>query len=266
MLTGLLGALSRVSRGAVDAALTTSERLTLDALARAGTDLVAYQLYGLNQPALRVSGQEIRLDDGTIRVLVEDETGKVDLNWSDPVLLAGIYRAAGLDGLEPETFAATVVAWRERNRPQAGPTGPTARAGKPRRDGFQSVGELRWLPGIAADDVVALADLVTVHNPQGKIDLDSAPETVLRALPGANPQLVERVLRLRGGPPGRTAEALGGLLTPQQGYITAKSSRGFRIRLEMTTKALSHTTVRVTTVKAPIDQALYYTTSYEEIF
>ena len=259
LLTSLLGSLSLAARGGIDAALTASEQLRLEALTRAGADLVVHELYGLRRPAHRVDGREIRLDDGTVAVRVEDEAGKVDLNGSDPILLAGIYRAAGLGGLEPERFAAQVVAWRDRLPAPAG-------AGAPREPGFRTVGELRWLPGMTAEDAAVLADLVTVHNPGGKILPASAPETVLRALPGVSPQTLERVLRLRESPTPRMAEGLAALLRGQQAYLASRAGRSFRIRLDATTAARSHARIRFTTVKAAAGEALAYTTTYESLF
>jgi general secretion pathway protein K len=259
LLTGLLGSLSLAVRGEVDAVLTASEQVRLEGLTQAGAALVAYELYELKRPAFRVNGREIRLDDGVVRVTVEDEAGKIDLNGSAPVLLAGLYRAAGLADIEPEVFAARVVAWRERFPPSGG--------NRERREpGFRSVGELRWLPGLSASDAAVLSEFVTVLNPQGTIAPATAPVAVLSALPGLMPQTIDRVLRLREAPTDRLAEDLANLLRDQQAYLAGKGGRCFRVVLEATTTAQSRRRIRLTTVKAAQDQALYYTTSYEPVF
>lgn len=259
LLTGLLGSLSLAVRGEVDAALTATEQMRLDGLTQAGAALAAYELYELKRPAFRVNGREIRLDDGLVRVGVEDEAGKIDLNGSAPVLLAGLYRATGLADMEPEVFAAEVVAWRERFPPSG--------ANRERREpGFRSIGELRWLPGVSASDAAALSDFVTVLNPQGKIAPATAPVTVLHALPGLTPQTLDRVLRLREAPTERLAEDLANLLRDQQAHLAVKAGRSFRILLDATTTARSRSRVRLTTVKAAREQALSYTTEYEPVF
>lgn len=259
LLTGLLGSLSLAVRGEVDAVLTASEQMRLEGLTQAGASLVAYELYALKRPAFRVNGRDIRLDDGVVRVTVEDEAGKVDLNGSPPVLLAGLYRAAGLADIEPEVFAAKVVAWRERFP-------PTSADRERREPGFRSIGELRWLPGLSASDAAALSEFVTVLNPQGKIAPATAPVTVLYALPGLMPQTIDRVLRLRETPTDRLAEDLANLLRDQQAYLASKAGRCFRILLDATTNAQSRKRIRLTTVKAAQEQALYYTTAYEPVF
>ncbi len=259
LLTGLLGSLSLAARGEVDAALTASEQTRLEALVQAGAALVTYELYELQRPAFRVNGREIRFDDGTVRVAVEDEAGKIDLNGAAPVLLAGLYRAAGLSDIEPEIFAAKVMAWRERLPPPGG--------NRERREpGFRSIGELGWLPGLTASDAAALSDFVTVLNPHGMIAPATAPVMVLSALPGLMPQTIDRVLRLREAPTDRLPEDLAGLLRDQRAYLAGKGGRCFRIVLDATTTAQSRRRVRLTTVKAAQDQALSYTTTYEPVF
>lgn len=259
LLTGVLGSLSLAVRGEIDAVLTASEQMRLEGLTQAGASLVAYELYELKRPAFRVNGRTIRLDDGVVQVTVEDEAGKIDLNGSPPVLLAGLYRAAGLADMEPEVFAAKVVAWRERF--------PSTGANRERREpGFRSIGELRWLPGLTPSEAAVLSEFVTVLNPQGKIAPATAPVTVLNALPGLMPQTIDRVLRLREDPTDRLAEDLANLLRDQQAFLAVKAGRCFRILLDATTTARSHKRIWMTTVKAARDQALYYTTSYEPVF
>ena len=259
LLTGLLGSLSLAVRGEVDAVLTATEQVRLEALAQAAAAVIAYELYELKRPAFRVTGREIRLDDGSVRVTVEDEAGKIDLNGSDPVLLAGLYRAAGLAEMEPEVFAASVVAWRQRF--------PATGANRDKREpGFGSVSELRWLPNVSAADAAVLAAFVTVHNPGGKIAPATAPETVLAALPGLMPQTLDRVLRLREAPTERLAEDLAQLLRDQQAFLAVKGGRSFRILLDASTNGQSRRRVRLITVKAAPEQALFYTTAYEPVF
>ncbi len=259
LLTGVLGSLSLAVRGEIDAVLTASEQMRLEGLTQAGASLVTYELYELKRPAFRVNGRTIRLDDGVVQVTVEDEAGKIDLNGSPPVLLAGLYRAAGLADMEPEVFAAKVVAWRERF--------PSTGANRERREpGFRSIGELRWLPGLTPSEAAVLSEFVTVLNPQGKIAPATAPVTVLNALPGLMPQTIDRVLRLREDPTDQLAEDLANLLRDQQAFLAVKAGRCFRILLDATTTARSHKRIWMTTVKAARDQALYYTTSYEPVF
>ncbi len=259
LLTGLVGAIGLAVRSEVDAASAAREQIRLEGLTQAAVALVAHELYTLRRPASRVDGREIRLDDGVVLVRVEDEAGKVDLNGAEPILLAGLYRAAGLEDLDPETFAAEVVAWRLRLPPDPG-------VRDRREPGFRSIAELRWLPGLSASEAAILSDFVTVHNPSGKIAPASAPVTVLRALPGLAPQALDAVLRLREAPTPRLAEDLGALLRAQQGFLATKSGRCFRILLDASTQAHARRRVRLTTVKAAVDHALFYTNSYETIF
>ncbi|WP_232631086.1 type II secretion system protein GspK, partial [Methylobacterium sp. Leaf118] len=220
LLASLMGGSTLLVRAAFEGAQAKSDDLALEGLLRAGLDLAAHELYGLRLPPGLIEGQEIRLDSGTVTLSVSDEAGRIDLNGADPALIAAAYRAVGGRGLHPEAFAARVVAWRQRHEP----TGKTPQIDEnqrpPRREGFRTVGELRWLTGVTAADAAALAGLLTVHNPGGRIDPESAPPSVLLALPGMRPPVVDQVLALRRRPGARAH--IAALLRPQAAFLAAK--------------------------------------------
>ncbi len=259
LLTGLLGSLSLAVRGEIDAVLTASEQVRLEALTQAAAAVIAYELYELKRPAFRVTSREIRLDEGTVQVTVEDEAGKVDLNGSDPVLLAGLYRAVGLAEMEPEVFAANVVAWRQRF--------PATGANRDKREpGFGAVSDLRWLPNVSAADAAALSAFVTVHNPGGKIAPATAPETVLYALPGLMPPNRRPDSSAARGSD-RAAGRGSGAAAPRAADLPGREGGTVvPILMVATTNGQSRRRVRLTTVKAAQEQALFYTTAYEPVF
>jgi general secretion pathway protein K len=261
LLASLVGGAALLTRGARDGVRTQEDLLRLDALVRSGVDLAAYQLYGLKLPPDGIA-QEIRLDDGTVRLAASDETGRIDLNWAEPPLLAGLAKAAGLRSLAPAAFAGAVVAWRQRDEPPGG-IRPTPDGSGPKREGFRSVQDLRWLPGLTGEEVAALAGLVTVHNPSGKLNPLAASPAALLALPGATPQLAAGVAALRRLPPKRAAEEANRLLSAQGAFLTQKPGGAFRVRVE----ARRGTSVRaadVVLIRAPAAEAPYFVTEWRD--
>ncbi|WP_336489833.1 type II secretion system protein GspK [Methylobacterium nigriterrae] len=264
ILAGLVGTTALLTRAAVDGIDTALEEMRLDALVQAGAELAAYQLLGLKRPAREVTGQSIRLDDGTVRLFVSDESGKIDLNGADPALLAGAYDAAGLRTLEPRTFAAEVVALRERLPVQiassGGGGGSVDRARN--RDAFRTVGELQWLPQVSAADAAVLSAFVTVHNPQGKVNILAAPDGVLLALPGLTPALLDAIRSARQLPAAKAREVLAEGLGSLQQFLSMRSGSAFRLRLEAQRGSGAARSAEAVIIRSPTRDAPYLQTEW----
>ncbi|SFK39639.1 general secretion pathway protein GspK [Methylorubrum salsuginis] len=263
LLASLLGGTTVLVRAAFEGVQAKSDDLALDGLVRAGLDLAAYELYGLKLPPALIDGQEIRLDAGTVTLSVTDEAGRIDLNGAAPILLASTYQAVGGRSLRPEAFAARVVAWRDRYEPKDGPAHlgaalrpPDGNARLHRREGFRSIGELRWLPGITAAEAEALAGLVTVNNPGGKVDVTSAPLAVLLALPGMQAPLAQQILALRRRPDG--PDRILPLLKAQGDVVATKGGGAHRVRLEARRGAGALRRAEAVITRAPAKLAPYF--------
>lgn len=269
LLLSLTGGTALLVRSALDGVRGTADDLKLEALIRAGLDVAAYELFDLNLPAARIRQQRIDLDGGSITLTAADESGRIDLNWSDPVLLAGAYRVAGLTGLKPDDFAARVVRWRDRYEDKPAKDADPAKidlAAKPvgrGKDGFRTVSEVRWLPDVSEDDAAALAPLLTVDNVQGRVNALEASAAVLMALPEMTPSLVAQVAALRTAPSATVADRLKALLPKQQMLLTTTRGASFRVRVAVATAASATRSVAVTLTRAPTREAPYFVTAWE---
>ncbi|GAB4519929.1 MAG: type II secretion system protein GspK [Parvularculaceae bacterium] len=123
---------------------------------------------------------------------IEDESGKIDLNPEDDVLLRGLLEqaAAQIDGLSSARLADLIGDWRDPDelvrlsgaeRDQYFDAG--ADYGPPNR-GFRAIGELHQLLDVDPALYAWLAPNVTVYNAAGRIDPKVAPAKVLQAVPG----------------------------------------------------------------------------------
>jgi general secretion pathway protein K len=269
LFAGLLGALTLLVRTGVDSARIVVDDLEADALTRAGLELSAYQLFVLKQPAGGLNGQQVRLDSGTVTVEVASETGRIDLNHSDPALIASAYAASGLKGMPPEAFAAVVTDWRDVDsdlQPLGAETGDYQSAGLdwgPQNDDFRSVDELQWLPGVKRADVVVLARYFTVANPVGTVNLFDAPREVLAALPKIRPGLVERIIRLRANRTEQTAARLMELVPEQQAFVSTDAGTSFRLRLAIRPDRAPPRTIAAVIVADGTGKAPYRVVSWE---
>lgn len=142
-------------------------------------------------------------ENGSIRIRIEDENGKIDLNLTPTELLSGLCTELAIDD---DTCAALVGGVTERRRAAAPAQPPGFRFGAPpptqdrQNAAFTSLQELRQIPGVDADTVVRLSPFLTVYGQNGRIDPMVAPREVLLAIPGVDPAAVERLLATRGAP------------------------------------------------------------------
>ncbi|UCH75161.1 MAG: general secretion pathway protein GspK [Rhodospirillales bacterium] len=132
----------------------------------------------------------LELNAGHVEIAVHDATGRIDLNAAPPDLLAGLFRAVGVDQDQAEVLAARIADWRDRDE-DAAPGGAEQadydRAGLSVRVGngpFATPGEIVRIPGIDMILYTAIEGAVTVWSRQRGVDPVAAPRLALLALPG----------------------------------------------------------------------------------
>ena len=165
--------------------------------AEAGTQLgLAHLLARLARGTVLFDGTPEVWQDGTVRVAIAiaDEAGKIDLNQAPPGLLAGLFMAVGQPKETAFLLACRVVAKRGGAVPDC-PEPPAGAAEPP--SAFAAPEELAALPGFGDRLYAQVADFVTVATGASAVDPAVAPRTVLLALPGATPDLVDGWLAAR---------------------------------------------------------------------
>ncbi len=193
---------TRLARNLLDAARAR-------ALAEAGIARAASALLQTDPRARwRADGTPypMRFAGGDIRIRIEDEDGKIDLNLGPTELLAGL---CGELGIDDATCAALVEGVAERRRAAAPPESPDPqglRIGGPpppppdrQAAAFTTVEELRQIPAVDAATFARLRPFITVYGQNARIDPAVAPREVLLAIPGVDTGAVERLLATRGG-------------------------------------------------------------------
>lgn len=133
---------------------------------------------------------EVQLGAATFGVEVEDLNARLDLNSSDePTLLAFFSQFA--DGREASRVSDALLDWRDADdlvRAQGAEAVDYRRAGLPLLPSnrqLRDVDELRHVMGVTDSLADAVEPYVTVDG-DGHMNINSAPESVLAALPGLN--------------------------------------------------------------------------------
>lgn len=266
ILAALVGGASALSRASVGDARLLRERLTQDALAHAGLELAAYQVFALRRPLAELVEQRFRLDAGVVTLTVAAESGRVDINGADAALLAGIWRAAGLRSLSPETFAARIIDWRDPDSTR-GKDGAeqgeyeAAGAPGPADAPFQSVDDVQYVLGVGPEAALVLKPFLTVANPSGKLSAMTAAPAVLRAAPKMTPAVADRIAGLqRAGPAGadrlRAALATAG--------VTAGTAVGPSLEVRVVATGPAKSSTALFSLFRGDATALYRTTGFVE--
>jgi general secretion pathway protein K len=143
------------------------------------------------------------LGDSEVRVSIQDEGGKVDLNAAPDELLRGLFRSSGLDDAQSAALAAAVADWRDEDvlRRAAGAEESDYRAAgleyAPKNRAFRAIEELQQVLGMSRALYTRLAPSITVHSQRSSINTATAPPQVLRSLPGMDDDRVRSLLKER---------------------------------------------------------------------
>ncbi|HET6806634.1 MAG TPA: type II secretion system protein GspK [Frateuria sp.] len=206
-------------------------------------------IYGLQDPRLAerwlADGRpyRFRFDGAEVQVSAVDEGGKVDLNSASPIVLQGLFRAAGLRPGEAQQLAAAVVDWREFNAGRkVGLDVYQANGYQARHAPFLSIEELQQVAGMTPALYRKIAGAITIWSGRDSPDPNTAQPLALAAIPGMTPERVAQVLAARKN----TRPGVAGLF--------AGNGVTHSIRSEATmadgTRAVLHATVRLQGVRA----------------
>ena len=263
VLTGFMAAGSLLVRSALDTVRVGDAEVRASGIARAGLELTAYELFVVKAAPGAVDGRRIRIAGGSFVAHLIDEGGKADLNASDSKLLGSVFKGAGIDDGMAHDLIACIVALRGPDKtgaPQAagppGPGNPQATAGtgdlaaaaqqqvttqqtaapassdKPLPRGFQSVEQLRDCPDLTREDYEAVAPLLTVYNPAGKVDIMTASPAMLHALPGLSDADVEVILARRDNADTKTSDDLMSLMKEAAAYGKTTGGPAYTVRID----------------------------------
>jgi general secretion pathway protein K len=203
LLSLIAASFTATTRTEVNVTRNIIDNAKAEALADAGVYRAIYAvLHHFDHGGWRVDGTPYlwRFAEGEVIISIQDEAGKVDLNRAPDEVLRGLLLAVkwtGRDGeavrLEDVEADALVDAIRDfadeddLHRLNGAEDPDYEKAGLPwdAKDArFQAVEELQQVLGMRREIYQAIEPVITVHNPTRKINRETAPALVLRALSG----------------------------------------------------------------------------------
>ena len=154
----------------------------------------------------QADGQPHYWDEGDAHVAANaiDESGKIDLNSASDALLKGLFQTAGgLDVDAAQGIVDKIDDWKDADdlkRPNGAEAPDYQAAGlsyKPANAPFENIAELQRVLGMTPAVYAAVAGNLTVFSKSPGVNPAFASRTVLLAIPGATPEVVDTYLAQR---------------------------------------------------------------------
>ena len=218
LLSALAMAAGVTFRGFAGVLSVEHARLQVAALQTAGLEIAAGLVESLSDRPINEISTDIKLSTGSVRLLISDDGGRIDVGRAPGEVLAGLFRVIGAPLAQAMDVAHAIVAWRNRN------TGPGSRqapsdAAKHKSAGgqpFTDVRQLALVPGFPPAWLDSIAPLTTVVG-SDTVNPLTAPADVIAALPGMEPGRLAAFLEARRAFP-TDANRLVAMLGPAQRY------------------------------------------------
>lgn len=216
------------------------ERARVRTLAEAGyTIAVADLLDPVAGRALPTDGRsrEVLFDGGVITLAIQDEAGKIDLNWAPMELISAMLDGLDIPG-DVEGRILDAVAERRAAVPlppyAPGDIAASALLGGPTLKKlalmpFANVGELQSLAKIDQASFERIVPSLTVYSESRRVNLYAASRAVLMAIPGVTAEMADAIVKSRTGRADGAPNTAAHLLDNGGGYAAASGLRAATI-------------------------------------
>jgi len=182
------------------------EKAEAAALAEAGINYATLMLLNNDseqQWQANSSLYEIEFAGRRIRMLIADESGKININHASKEQLQQLFTSLGVDESVADSLSDAVLDWRDKNdlhRINGAELSQYEEAGlnySPRNGQFKSIDELQMVLGMTADLYRQLEGLISVYTENKDISPVTATRAVLLTLPDVDEAMVDEYLLLR---------------------------------------------------------------------
>jgi general secretion pathway protein K len=141
------------------------------------------------RPRVDARPQALTFDGVPVRLWIQDESGRININFAPKDVLQSLFASAGLERGDAGTLADRIVA---RQTPAGAPNAHIA---------FRSTDELLAVPGMTPTLLARIEPLITVYGKAPVINRQVAPRAVLRLLPDLDDQGIDRLIKERDATP-----------------------------------------------------------------
>lgn len=163
-----------------------------------------------------------------ISVMMQDESGKIDINRANDQLLRGLFLAQGAEADEASALIDVIADWRDPDalkRLKGAEEAEYVAAGrtyKPANAPFQSIEELKLVLGMTASLYQRIEPHITIFSRQPGVNAQIATRETLRAIPGVTEPEIDAYLAQRDA--ARQAKLPIPYFTQAQAYAAGSSN------------------------------------------
>ena len=146
---------------------------------------------------------EIKASDAIIRIRLQSEAGKIDINKANQTVLQSLMALAPVDSAQQSKLVNAILDWRDADnlvRLDGAEKEEYQEAGlnyQPRNKPFESTEELQLVLGMNKKVLAWLDPLVTIYSNQPHINYQVASKEVLQAMPGLDAGLIDSFVIMR---------------------------------------------------------------------
>ena len=157
--------------------------------------------------------REMNVPGAAVKVTIQDESGKIDLNTASDDLLKGLFRSVGLAEDASVALVDAIVDWRDPDklrRLHGAEEAEYRAAGKsyvPTNAPFETVDEIQRILGMTPELYRVVKPALTVHSKLAGVNPAAAPRESLLAIPGVSSAMVDQYLAIRLAASGTGAKA-----------------------------------------------------------
>jgi general secretion pathway protein K len=206
LMTVLLGSFALMARTENMESRHVFDTVTARYDAQAGLERAVFELRNVD-PAQRwvADGRPYTFDFEGAHVTVEltDESGKIDLNTADPVMLTSLFLSVGVELERAQALADAIMDWRDPDdlpQQQGAEVNEYQQAGltyAPRNAPFQTVSEVQQVFGLDYELYRKIEPAVTIYSGSASPNPAYAPLEALRALPNMTDEYARQIIELR---------------------------------------------------------------------
>jgi len=141
---------------------------------------------GDHQPRVDGTPRSLVFASVPVRLWIQDESGKININFADRGLLTRLFESQGASAREADDLADRIL---DRRNSVSERRGPGALA-------FRNTDELAAI-GVPPDLLARIRPAITVYGRDGTVNMDVAPAETLLALPDMDRQSVADLIKRR---------------------------------------------------------------------
>ncbi|MGJ0486192.1 MAG: general secretion pathway protein GspK [Methylomicrobium sp.] len=145
---------------------------------------------------------QIEFQDAQVRIRLEGETGKIDLNTANQVQLQQLIAQLPIESEKQTALVSAIMDWRDPDdlvNIDGAEKDEYKEAGKlyqPRNKPFQTLEELQMVLGMDESILKQLEPLITIYSGRPQVDLSQASKEVMLTM-GIDASLVDQCIELR---------------------------------------------------------------------